>query len=84
MNSLSRAAITYQPFRSKYYIITAKDNAHWPGVADDEASQVYARELINGLMTTLQCFFKEPVTINYPFEKGPLSPRFRGEHALRR
>ena len=26
----------------------------------------------------------EPVTINYPFEKGPLSPRFRGEHALRR
>merc|ERR1712013_808309 len=29
-------------------------------------------------------FFKEPATINYPFEKGPLSPRFRGEHALRR
>lgn len=24
------------------------------------------------------------VTINYPFEKAPLSPRFRGEHALRR
>jgi NADH-quinone oxidoreductase subunit I len=23
-------------------------------------------------------------TINYPFEKGPLSPRFRGQHALRR
>ena len=23
-------------------------------------------------------------TLNYPFEKGPLSPRFRGEHALRR
>lgn len=22
--------------------------------------------------------------MNYPFEKGPLSPRFRGEHALRR
>lgn len=28
--------------------------------------------------------FKEPATINYPFEKGPLSPRFKGEHALRR
>ena len=26
----------------------------------------------------------ETATINYPFEKGPLSPRFRGEHALRR
>jgi len=24
------------------------------------------------------------VTLNYPFEKGALSPRFRGEHALRR
>jgi ferredoxin len=24
------------------------------------------------------------VQINYPFEKGPLSPRFRGEHVLRR
>ncbi len=22
--------------------------------------------------------------INYPFEKGPISPRFRGEHVLRR
>lgn len=29
-------------------------------------------------------FFRKKCTINYPFEKGPLSPRFRGEHALRR
>ena len=29
-------------------------------------------------------FFKPKETLNYPFEKGPLSPRFRGEHALRR
>jgi len=29
-------------------------------------------------------FFKPKATINYPFEKNPLSPRFRGEHALRR
>ena len=28
--------------------------------------------------------FKPKVTLNYPYEKGPLSPRFRGEHALRR
>ena len=27
---------------------------------------------------------KKQVTINYPFEKGAISPRFRGEHALRR
>ncbi|MBV8938365.1 MAG: NADH-quinone oxidoreductase subunit NuoI [Alphaproteobacteria bacterium] len=41
-------------------------------------------ELLQGLGITLHYFFKKPVTINYPYEKGPLSPRFRGEHALRR
>ena len=41
-------------------------------------------ELIKGLYLTLRYMFKKPVTINYPYEKGPLSPRFRGEHALRR
>lgn len=41
-------------------------------------------EIMRGLSITLGNFFKEPATINYPFEKGPLSPRFRGEHALRR
>ena len=32
----------------------------------------------------MRYFFKPKPTINYPFEKNPLSPRFRGEHALRR
>ena len=41
-------------------------------------------ELFSGMFLTLKYMFKKPVTINYPFEKGPLSPRFRGEHALRR
>lgn len=41
-------------------------------------------EFLSGMWLTLQYFFKKPVTINYPYEKGPLSPRFRGEHALRR
>lgn len=41
-------------------------------------------ELIRGLWITFQYFFKDKLTLNYPFEKGPLSPRFRGEHALRR
>jgi NADH-quinone oxidoreductase subunit I len=41
-------------------------------------------ELVSGLGITLRYMFKKPVTINYPYEKGPLSPRFRGEHALRR
>ena len=41
-------------------------------------------ELISGLIMTLRYMFKPKVTLNYPYEKGPLSPRFRGEHALRR
>jgi NADH-quinone oxidoreductase subunit I len=41
-------------------------------------------ELISGMALTLRYMFKPSVTVNYPFEKGPLSPRFRGEHALRR
>ena len=41
-------------------------------------------ELVSGMALTLSYVFKPKVTINYPYEKGPLSPRFRGEHALRR
>jgi len=41
-------------------------------------------ELLTGMALTLRYMFKTPVTVNYPYEKGPLSPRFRGEHALRR
>jgi len=41
-------------------------------------------EIVMGMTLTLKYFFKPKVTINYPFEKGPLSSRFRGEHALRR
>jgi NADH-quinone oxidoreductase subunit I len=41
-------------------------------------------EIVSGLALTLKYFFKPKVTLNYPFEKGPISPRFRGEHALRR
>ena len=41
-------------------------------------------ELVSGMVLTFRYMFKPPVTVNYPYEKGPLSPRFRGEHALRR
>jgi NADH dehydrogenase (ubiquinone) Fe-S protein 8 len=41
-------------------------------------------ELFYGMMVTLKYFFSYKVTLNYPFEKGPVSSRFRGEHALRR
>jgi len=41
-------------------------------------------ELLSGMALTLRTMFRRKVTLNYPYEKGPLSPRFRGEHALRR
>lgn len=42
-------------------------------------------ELWSGLILTLKyMFLKRKVTLAYPYEKGSLSPRFRGEHALRR
>ena len=46
--------------------------------------QLFLLEIIDGLLLTLKYFFKKKVTLNYPFEKGALSSRFRGEHALRR
>ena len=41
-------------------------------------------ELFIGLWITLRQFFRPKVTIQYPEEKTPQSPRFRGLHALRR
>ncbi len=45
---------------------------------------VFLAVLVGGMALTLRYFFRPKVTINYPYEKGPLSPRFRGEHVLRR
>ncbi|MEK6748387.1 MAG: NADH-quinone oxidoreductase subunit NuoI [Pseudomonadota bacterium] len=41
-------------------------------------------ELLIGLRLTGRYFFAKKITIQYPDEKTPLSPRFRGLHALRR
>jgi NADH-quinone oxidoreductase subunit I len=41
-------------------------------------------DMLGGFTLAMKYFFRRKATVNYPFEKGPLSPRFRGEHALRR
>jgi NADH-quinone oxidoreductase subunit I len=41
-------------------------------------------ELLKGMKLTGRHFFQKKITIQYPEEKTPLSPRFRGLHALRR
>lgn len=54
------------------------------GSMDRAARTVFLSELVSGLALTFRYMFRSTVTVNYPYEKGPLSPRFRGEHALRR
>lgn len=41
-------------------------------------------ELLKGMSLTMRHMFRPNITINYPEEKTPKSPRFRGLHALRR
>ena len=42
------------------------------------------KEFVGAIGLSMRYFFKPKATLNYPYEKGFLSPRFRGEHALRR
>jgi NADH-quinone oxidoreductase subunit I len=51
---------------------------------DRVAGSYLLLELLKGMRTTLRYMFKPKATLNYPYEKSPESPRFRGEHALRR
>jgi len=41
-------------------------------------------ELLKGMALTGRMMFARKITIQYPEEKTPMSPRFRGLHALRR
>ncbi len=41
-------------------------------------------EIARGLLTTLRSMFEKPVTVQYPEEKRPVRPRFKGRHVLRR
>jgi NADH-quinone oxidoreductase subunit I len=41
-------------------------------------------EFVTAFGLSMRYFFAKKATLDYPFERGPLSPRFRGEHALRR
>ena len=45
---------------------------------------LFLYELAIGLSVTLKNLFAPKITIQYPEEKTPQSPRFRGLHALRR
>lgn len=54
------------------------------GVLQHSAKALLLSEIASGMWLTFRYMFRKRATVNYPYEKGPLSPRFRGEHALRR
>ncbi len=56
----------------------------WTTIFDRTADVFFMTEIFRAFWLTFEVAMKPKVTINYPFEKGPLSPRFRGEHLLRR
>ena len=41
-------------------------------------------DVIGAIGLSLKYMMRPKATVNYPFERNPQSPRFRGEHALRR
>ena len=51
---------------------------------DQAARSLFLKEFAQAFLLSMRYFFKPKATVNYPFEKNPISPRFRGEHALRR
>jgi NAD-dependent dihydropyrimidine dehydrogenase PreA subunit len=53
-------------------------------IMDRTADIFFLTEMMSALWLMCRVAWHPKVTINYPFEKGPLSTRFRGEHVLRR
>ena len=45
---------------------------------------LFLLELLRGMALTGKYFFRKKITVQYPEEKTPMSPRFRGQHAQRR
>ena len=51
---------------------------------DRSARSIFLWDFVTGFAVGLKYLFAPKKTLNFPFERGPLSPRFRGEHVLRR
>ncbi|KAI9033666.1 hypothetical protein CLU79DRAFT_714529 [Phycomyces nitens] len=81
---LSRFSTSPSSFASQNLEKSHQFSGKPPGALDVAARQLLFTELMRGMWVVLENFFRAPYTIFYPFEKGALSPRFRGEHALRR
>ena len=56
----------------------------WENLFERSSKIFFMTEIWRAFWLSGEVALKPKVTINYPYEKGYLSPRFRGEHALRR
>ena len=68
------------------YVISgvAETNRHPFDVVEGFLKSFMLTELFKGMVLTGRYAFKRKITVQFPEEKTPLSPRFRGLHALRR
>lgn len=63
------------------YVVETNENAVWNALQEYKLfPEIFFSGIYIGLATTVEPEW----TINYPYEKTPISPFFRGEHALRR
>merc|ERR1711977_293406 len=82
--SSPRSALPAGPPPSGYRLPRPKRFYEGESAVNKASNYFLLTEMMRGMYAVLEQFFRAPYTIYYPFEKGPISPRFRGEHALRR
>eukprot|EP00461_Guttulinopsis_vulgaris_P002203 UN02204 len=68
-----------EPARKPYW-----ETKTWGEQIDRLATQFLYLDVARASVLLIENILAPKVTLNYPFEKSPVSPRFRGEHALRR
>jgi len=72
------------PDKYQHTSTVPKERLNLRDLIESMSETLFLTEMCRGMLIAMRYYFQPKVTLNYPFEKGPLSPRFRGEHALRR
>lgn len=85
LSPLAFQSVKYLGFQTKKtHIDDEIQPTSWTEILDRTSDIFFIGDVFRGMWLTFEVAMKPKVTINYPFEKGPLGPRFRGEHLLRR